>query len=265
MTQQSYINKKKQIQGATSFKFQTFSDCILQPQRIDIWEYPLNIYYAKANLLLSSEEALKAKRFYFERHQRRYTLAHSILRIILAHYAKLSPRTLQFSTESKGKPYLINHQKLQFNLSHSKDMALLAVGYEFPMGVDIEYYSERPYLGIGKILFSELEYHILKQSPPLLLPYLFFNIWTQKEAFIKACGLGLSYPTQTFNVPLSYEPQSIEDALHHMTWEIQSFMPQIGCSAALCYDCSIEEIRYFKLTHHHLTSFFQHHEYFAFK
>lgn len=69
---------------------------------------------------------------------------------------------------------MINSQKLQFNISHTGEMAILAVGKTYPIGVDIERYSARPYEGIGKNLFSEQEYQELKKAHQSLKPALFF-------------------------------------------------------------------------------------------
>ena len=225
----------------------------LNPRRIDIWQYPLNAEYLQAESLLSEEEYIRANRFHFQKHQRRFTIAHSILRLILSRYTQIPPLELMFTTGLHGKPALTNDPKLEFNLSHSGDTALLAVGLEYPMGIDLEYISDRPYLGIGETLFSDNENLQLKNSPPSLQPLVFFNIWAQKEAFIKACGMGLSYPTQAFTVPsLSTKPELVHDALHERMWKMQSFMPEVFCCAALCYDPLVEEIHYSALNHEQL-------------
>nr|WP_241480417.1 4'-phosphopantetheinyl transferase superfamily protein [Legionella norrlandica] len=113
------------------------------------------------------------------------------------------------------------------------------------MGVDIEQYSPRPYEGIAKNLFSEQEYQDLKKAPQSLKPALFFHVWAQKEAFIKASGLGLSYPTKEFNVPTSSPTkQLVDDPLHNMTWQLRSFMPKVCCSGALCHHPAVREIRH---------------------
>ena len=171
------------------------------------------------------------------------------MRRILARYINETPISLDFVAGQYGKPELVNAPFLQFNLSHSGDMAILAVGKDYPLGVDLEHFSARPYYGIGEHLFSKQEIQALKDAPAALTALTFFNIWTQKEAFIKACGLGLSYPTQQFDVPiLSSTPQIVADTLHQRSWQIISFMPQIACCASLCYDTSIQEIRYLALS-----------------
>ncbi|MFI4919320.1 MAG: 4'-phosphopantetheinyl transferase superfamily protein, partial [Legionellales bacterium] len=108
-----------------------------------------------------------------------------------------------------------------------------------------EHYSARPYEGIATLLFSAQELTEFKQVPPYLKPAVFFHVWAQKEAFIKACGLGLSYPTKDFSVPTTLPTQqSVFDSRHNLTWQLRSFMPKIACSGAVCYHPNVKEIRY---------------------
>ena len=233
----------------STFKPLDPTDCTLENTRIDIWQYPLDMTLTNASALLNDEELTRANRFYFTHHQRRFTIAHAMLRLIISKYLKIPPTELVFTHNPQGKPALLNDPSLQFNLSHSGELALLAVGKDHPVGIDLEFFSHRPYEGIGKQLFSPLENQRLKQLNPMLKPLAFFHIWAQKEAFIKACGLGLSYPTEQFDVPiLPSTHQEILDSLHKKTWKMTSFMPEAACSAALCYDLSIKMIRYLKYT-----------------
>jgi 4'-phosphopantetheinyl transferase len=226
------------------------ADCHLQSNRIDIWQYPLHTEFLGANALLHPDELARAIRYHFPKHQRRFTIARAMLRIILSRYIKCQPDRLSFTYNRYGKPELMNTHSLQFNLSHSDDLALLAVGYGHPLGIDLEFFSARPYEGIAKDLFSSLEIKALHEATPRMKPFLFFHIWSQKEAFIKACGLGLSYPTQEFDVPiLPGESRQILDKQQNKMWQMISFLPQIACHAALCYSSAIDEIRYLKLHH----------------
>jgi 4'-phosphopantetheinyl transferase len=230
------------------FKKSEHLDYVLQNKRIDIWQYPLHTQFNGATELLSEDELTRAKRYHFERHQRRFTVARAMLRRIIGHYLNKPPAELVFSYNKHGKPELNNTSSLQFNLSHSGDLAILAIGKEFPLGIDIEFFSARPYEGIGKQLFSTTEKQGLHNVSTMLKPLAFFHIWAQKEAFIKACGLGLAYPTQEFDVAiLPPTNQPCVDNLHQHEWQLVSFMPQVACSAALCHHPTIEDIRYFTL------------------
>ena len=233
----------------STFKELRPTNCILQDTRIDVWQYPLHTEFVEASSLLSEDESIRAKRYYFSRHQRRFTVARAVMRIILARYLQLPPTELVFTYNQYGKPQLINDLSLQFNLSHSGDLALLAIGKTHPLGIDLEFFSARPYEGIAEHLFSSVEMQALHDAELALKPLIFFHIWAQKEALIKACGLGLSYPTKQFDVPiLPGSNQEIVDLLHKKNWKMTSFMPQIACNAALCYHPFINEIHFLKLT-----------------
>lgn len=225
--------------------FLVSNDYHLQTNRIDIWEFPLDSLPKEAHSLLNAEELARANRFYFERHRRRFTVARSILRLILSRYLHCDARQMTFHYNQYGKPQLHHAQALEFNLSHSQDLALLAVGQQFSLGIDLEFFSERPYEEIANHLFSEQELERFLALPTSLKPLAFFQIWAQKEAFIKACGMGLSYPTKRFDVSVfSPTPILVKDALYNKEWLISTFTPRVASSAALCYHPAIKEIRY---------------------
>lgn len=229
----------------TGFTPLNTQNCTLNDSRIDLWQFSLEHAFSNAFALLNSEEKARATRFYFERHQRRFTVARAMMRIIISHYLDISPDRLEFTYTTHGKPEVINAQRLQFNISHSGDLALLAIGKTYPLGVDLEHYSARPFEGIANNLFSEQEISEFNKVPASLKPAVFFHIWAQKEAFIKACGLGLSYPTKEFSVPTTIPTkQLVDDPLHNITWALRSFMPTVACSGALCYHPTVREIRH---------------------
>ena len=225
----------------------SINDCDLDPTRIDIWQYPLHNLWDSAHATLSLKEQERAARFHFARHRRRFTCAHAFLRIILSRYLQnKNPHLLEFSENKYGKPQLAqNEQNLQFNLSHSGEYALLAIGQKYPLGVDLELFSAREYLDLAKYMFSKAELTAIQNVHPKLQPITFFNIWAQKEAFIKACGLGLSYPTQEFDVPhLPSNNQKVLDNKHKQEWRITSFQPTITSCGAICNSKHVTEIRY---------------------
>lgn len=229
----------------TGFTPLNMQNCILNESRVDLWQFSLEHELNVAYQILNAEEKARGDRFHFSRHKRRFTTARAILRIILARYLNMAPERLEFTYNKQGKPAVINSQKLQFNISHTGDLALLAIGKGYPVGVDVEYYSARPYEGIAKGLFSNQEFNQFIKVPDQLKPAIFFHIWSQKEAFIKACGMGLSYPTKEFNVPITIPTkQLIADPLNNTTWQLRSFMPQIACSGALCCHPTVREIRH---------------------
>lgn len=226
--------------------FQTMpvTDYQLQKETIDIWQFSLLNQPGSAMSLLNEEEQTRARRFHFPRHQRRFTVARAMMRTILAQYLHEKPEHLDFAYNKQGKPMITHKSQIEFNLAHSGELALLAVGQTWPVGIDLEFFSARPYEDIGKHLFSPTELHELSRQADNIKPLVFFQIWSQKEAFIKACGLGLSYPTEQFTVPvLSTDDVEIYDVLHQEYRKMISFMPEIACSAALCYNPAVTRLR----------------------
>jgi 4'-phosphopantetheinyl transferase len=226
------------------FKLLDMNTCTLETTRIDIWSFKLDAPLPAPGMdVLSAEETTRTRRFYFPHHQHHFARARIMLRLILARYLHEAPKNLLFAYGKHGKPYLENHTHLEFNLSHSGNHALLAVGKTHALGIDIEHFSDRPYQGIGKQVFSDEENKILAELTPTLKPLMFFNIWAQKEAFIKLLGLGLAYPTTRLTVPgLSREEHLVYDPIYHDTWGMVPFMSHVGYAAALCHHPIINTI-----------------------
>ena len=220
-------------------------DYTLKCNRIDIWQYSLEQSWPEAFLLLNTVEQHRAKRYHFERHQRRFIIARAMLRTILSRYLQCDTSAIAFSENVYGKPALAGNAILQFNLSHSRESALLAIGHTHPLGIDLEYFSNRSLTGISRLVFSEAEISQFSRVTPANRSLSFFHIWAQKEAFIKACGMGLSYPLQAFDVPhLPPTHKVITDPRHHKDWMMRSFMPEPACCAALCCHLDTNTLRY---------------------
>jgi 4'-phosphopantetheinyl transferase len=220
----------------------------LPKNTIHLWQFSLlsdELFYAS---LLSPDEIERANRFYFERHRRRFTIARGILRQLLGQYLDCEPTLIAFDYNPQGKPSVISEIPLVFNLSHSKNTGMLAVGTTHDLGVDLEYYSKRPYDDMAKSLFSTSEYPVFMQAPGFHKTALFFNLWAQKEAFIKAIGLGLSYPTTAFSVnPFLNHPSELDHPFDNKRLKILPIMPHPACAAALCCDTRVQTIRQFHL------------------
>jgi 4'-phosphopantetheinyl transferase len=146
--------------------------------------------------LLSPDERDRAARFHFERDRRRYLIAHIALHEILSRYLQLDPARLFFELGENGKPKLpvaLTTSGVEFNLSHSHEMALIAVNRIGEIGVDIEYVKpDFKFQEIAERFFTAKEVAAMRGLPPDLQRQAFFKCWTSKEAFLKAKGTGLS-------------------------------------------------------------------------
>ena len=146
--------------------------------------------------LLSSVEQDRASKFKFETDRRRYTTAHAALRSILSIYVNSSARELQFISGPYGKPKLAaihDKKKIEFNLSHSHEVALIAVTQGREVGVDVERVREDfAFDEVAQRFFTTREVAALHDLPIHLQRETFYKCWTSKEAFLKAKGTGLS-------------------------------------------------------------------------
>jgi 4'-phosphopantetheinyl transferase len=175
-------------------------------RQVDIWRIRLDLPIHVIQQLQKSlpvEEAARAAQFYFPADQNRFIVSHASLRQILARYLHGEPSQLSFSVNAYRKPYL-DGRGLEFNLSHSGDLALIAVTPIRKVGIDVE--QMRPGFGtedISRRFFSPSEVAELQSLPVEQREPAFFLCWTRKEAYIKAQGMGLTLPLDSFDVSLS--------------------------------------------------------------
>lgn len=122
------------------------------------------------------------------------------MRILLASYLCCAPAALAFTYNPYGKPYLPG-SSLSFNLSHAHERALLGITMNRAIGVDLEYMQpDFATEEIAERYFSSAEVCSLRSLPIERKTSAFFHCWTQKEAYIKARGEGLSVPLTDFSV-----------------------------------------------------------------
>jgi 4'-phosphopantetheinyl transferase len=176
---------------------------------VHVWRADLAIAARSLDELqttLSGEELARAARFYFPRDRRRFIASHAIVRDLLGGYLDAAPGALEFSSNEYGKPALTGNLRgaLSFNLSHSGEQVLLALSRGREVGIDIEQFiPARTDSAIAENYFSPAEVARLHALPAELRPRAFFNCWTRKEAYIKARGMGLAIPLDSFDVSLA--------------------------------------------------------------
>ena len=188
----------------------------LTASEVHIWQVGLDMPDARWQALmslLSDDELAKAERFHFAKHRRRHTVSHAALRILLGQYIACPPRSCDFSYNAHGKPRLAGEDhRIKFNLSHTKEIMLVALVLDSEVGIDIESVTRNvDYMGVGQRWFSALESHTLQSLPEHERGDAFFRAWCRKEAYIKARGEGMSHPLQRFSVALDkQQPRLVE-------------------------------------------------------
>ena len=174
--------------------------------RVDVWSVRLDEPARTGSeiLTLSPDEIARANRFHFEKDRIHFTRCRSALRDLLAGYLAIPAADIRFEYLTSGKPQLAAEQNpsaLQFNVSHSANMALIAIGSEHRLGVDIEKIrGDVDTSALAERFFSLRERAGLQALPEHLRVPGFFACWTRKEAFLKATGEGLSFPLEDFSV-----------------------------------------------------------------
>jgi 4'-phosphopantetheinyl transferase len=167
----------------------------LAPGEIHLWRAALDnpVRLCGAEAVLSREEILRAGRFVGALDRERYIAAHGALRMVLGVYLRADPASLEFRTGPTGKPSLVQtFTDLRFNLSHSGDLALIAVTRGREVGVDVERVQrDIEFDPIIEHYFEPAEAWDLRTAPPHERVPRFFDLWTRKEACVKAEGTGL--------------------------------------------------------------------------
>ena len=190
----SFSEIQAQIRSALRSQPLTGSD-------IHVWCASLNVspqdlsYYGS---LLSPDEVQRAERFYFEKDRDRFIIGRGLLRTILGGYLNLEPAQIEFVYGEHGKPAInsrLNDQALEFNLSHSKDLALYAFNWNRKVGIDIEYMIPMADMDdFARQFFTPNETALINSLTGQQKEDTFFKTWTCKEAFLKANGEGLTVP-----------------------------------------------------------------------
>jgi 4'-phosphopantetheinyl transferase len=192
---------------------------------------------------LSVEERARASRFRHSVDRSRFVAAHGALRAILGRCLGVEPSCLRFSYGRFGKPALSGPpgaSSVEFNLSHSGDLALVAASFGRRLGIDLERIdASRSGQEIAERFFSPREIAALRSFPRERQTDAFFACWTRKEAYLKARGDGLSFPLDRFSVSISpEEPASLLDCRDDETqrWVLQDITPEAGWAAALAVE-----------------------------
>lgn len=168
--------------------------CYLKDNEVHIWKIYLNLYSKFSDDLydiLSEDEKIKANQFIFQKECEQYILCRGFLRKILGKYLQIKPETIKFCYNLFGKPYL-EDSSIQFNLSHSSQIALIVITKGKKIGIDIEDINKfvdtnsiKEYLFLNKEIDWLHDINLLEDKELIL------GMWTKFEARYKAKGHGI--------------------------------------------------------------------------
>lgn len=162
---------------------------------IEIWHGNIAAEDADYQLywsVLDAAEQTQVGKFKNDLLRKRYVEVHGRLRYVLAQTLNESPEKINIKTAEHGKPYLADNPELVFNLSHSENAMVIAVGRNCRLGVDVERCKPRTNLiGLVEKCFAEEEITYWNELPEAQKTVEFFRFWTRKEAFVKATGRGI--------------------------------------------------------------------------
>jgi len=197
---------------------------------VHVWRANLDLGIAEVNELekiLNEAEKERANKFYFEQHKNRFIVARGNLRLILGKYLEKAPEKLEFEYSEKGKPSL-KDSKLQFNVSHSQDLALYGFTWEKKIGVDLEYLKKvRDIENIAERFFTQREAEIIKQLPDGEKITAFVSFWTGKEAYLKAIGEGIGGGLDNIEIDLNSDILRIKGENETAaSWCLFKFIPR---------------------------------------
>lgn len=207
---------------------------------VEVWPVQLRgsgATISRLRALLSDDELERALRFRGENLQHAYILARGALRLLLAHSLGRAPAEIDLAYEPAGKPFLPG-SLLNFNVSHSGQVALYAFTRRCEVGVDVECMRSLPDMhDIAHRFFHPAEVVDLLALPEDQRARGFFDCWARKEAYMKATGLGLSTPLDSFRVHLAPgEARLVECADGGACeWSLHDLQVVPGYAAALAY------------------------------
>ena len=198
--------------------------------------------------LLSEDEKAKASSFRFTKDRRIYITSRGVLRSLSGQYLKQLPEDIVFDYEVHGKPQFRVDTMVRFNVSHSENYVVIGFVHESEIGIDVEYLKKNfDVLELGQNFFSNDEIDTLEAMAAKDQYDGFYRCWTRKEAFIKAKGMGLSFPLDAFSVSLDNNTTALLEKtawnpIESREWDMFSFSPGKGYIAAVAIKGNIKSV-----------------------
>lgn len=209
---------------------------------------------------LSIDEQEHAKKYYTKLLTNSYIISHGILRYILSYYTNQPAHSLEFINNMYGKPFL-KYSNIQFNISHSRNMACYVVTFNNKVGIDIEFHDNTlDIMGISELVLTQKEVALLRSFSTKERYEAFYTLWTRKEALVKAIGEGLSYPIRTIEAMsiTSCDKIILTGGTNNVKQELYIYTLRAvpNYSGSIATETKIDEIVYLEVDNHSLCTKF---------
>jgi len=225
----------------------------LSSERVDLWLVFVDETYDQVLVstyrsLLTSLELEQEKRFYFAKDSHRFLVTRALVRDVLSHYAPILPQDWRFESSEYGRPVIANGdavaKRISFSISHTDGLIILGVTRDRALGIDAENITREAPIQFADSFFSLSEIRALRQLPTSLQSQRFFELWTLKESYIKARGIGLSIPLSQFSFNLDVDHQAridfeIGSGDSPSQWCFWQWCPSIDYFAAICLERAV--------------------------
>ncbi len=184
---------------------------------------------AAESAILSDEEHARCDRMLAAVDRRDFTAAHGLLRRVLSSHGGVAPEDWRFVTDERGKPSIVPEQagdpSLTFSLSHTRGLVACAVARAPLLGLDVEAISERSASpDVASRFFAPAEVEMLRSHPRETYADRFIEVWTLKESYIKALGVGLGQQLDSFAFVFPNDRELRFEAPPHDTSEAWRFV-----------------------------------------
>lgn len=155
---------------------------------------------ARALSLLTSEERKRHDAFRFDLHRHEYLVTRALALAVLSAHAGAPPSALRFERNAYGCPRLVSHPGIDFNLTNATSLVGCLVSRHGPVGIDLEPIARADdILEVADSVFAPAELAELRALPTIEARRARgLDLWTLKESYIKARGMGLSIPLDKF-------------------------------------------------------------------
>jgi 4'-phosphopantetheinyl transferase len=194
---------------------------------------------------LSDDERERHGRFRFDDDRHTYLVAHALVRTALSRIAGVPVDALRFAVGPHGRPDPSappEAAKFLANLSHTKGFVACAFSRGARVGVDVEHTGrDVELLHVAERVFSERERKGLSDLIGAAQRDRFFDLWTLKEAYIKAIGKGLAAPLRAITflaeapdpVPVTFDAEAADDAAR---WQLRRYSPTASHRLSVCWE-----------------------------